>query len=132
MAVPEGEESSKEADAESGGDAQMGGKAQKEGESAQDPLLGKRECPEFLKVEDLSMRHYWRLSTIMGMADILLDVDKYFTYMLLINRCGQLPFGLTLTPVSIVLLDWSEIVILFGLLYALVMALLMSSPMWWP
>jgi hypothetical protein len=56
-------------------------------ETSKDPLLGNREGPGLLSVEDLSMRHYWRLSTIMGMADILLDVDKYFTYMLLINRC---------------------------------------------
>jgi hypothetical protein len=56
-------------------------------ETFKDPLLGNREGTGLLRLEDLSMRHYWRLSTIMGMADILLDVDKYFTYMLLINRC---------------------------------------------
>lgn len=40
------------------------------------------------KVEELKLQTYWRFSSAMGLCDILIDVDRYFSYLYLIHVLG--------------------------------------------
>ena len=55
---------------------------------------------------------YWRLAIVMGSCDILIDVDKYFLYFLLIRTVGcdfQASYGLLYLVYTVTYLLWSPI-----------------------
>ena len=77
-----------------------------------DDLDSEFDSPRGLPASPVQFHEYWRLAIIMGSCDILIDVDKYFLYFLLIRTVGcdfQASYGMLYLVYTVTYLLWSPI-----------------------